>query len=176
MTHERRLNPMTLEDVTNTAQQEALRYGGHAPILIVEGTRGSVVAQVELPDTHEERMVMMRSAGYVVAQGEGVGALHQVFFICEAWISLAERDQPPVTPPSQDPNRIEALIISGLNVEEPGSRLVAFEMIRDGEGTLAELKPLDEAQKEGLTVDSPLLDAFARGFLQGIRLKQGRLN
>jgi hypothetical protein len=167
---ERRPHRFTLEYVTQLAREVALEHGGHIPTLIVEGSRQPLIGQIpELPPTHEGRVDMMRTMGATLALSGQVGALRQVFFICEGWMSTAHEGEPPVVPPSQDPNRKEVLLISSLKVEGSQSGLVMFEMVRDTEGKLVELPQLPTPQDEGGSVDSPLLDAFAEGFRAGRR-------
>ena len=80
------------EDVTQKAKEIALQDGSHVPILIVEGTRGMAISQMrDVPDTHGERLDLMRSLGQAAARSGKLGRLNQVFFISEAWMSMANK-------------------------------------------------------------------------------------
>ena len=119
-------------------------------------------------------MLLMSSAGYALGQSGKVDELKQMFFICEAWMSTTEEGRLPDVRPSQDLNRKEILLISHLAVQEHRTRLVVFEMVRDAEGHLVDLREsqqLDET--EDGRIEHPLLDAFADGFHFGMR---GRAN
>jgi hypothetical protein len=143
------------------------------PTLIVEGSGGSVVGQVtDLPDTHEGRVRWMFSAGFALAQSGQVGLLRQVFFISEGWMSTAGADGTIEMPPSQDPNRQEVLFVSSLKVKERRTDLALFEMVRDGEGRLTELKRMQQpGEEEGGHMESPLPAAFVDGFRMGTRVR-----
>ena len=172
MTPERR-EPyqFTLEGVIRLAKEVALEHGGHVPTLIVEGSDSSVIGQMaDFPDTHEARRRWMFSAGFALAQSGQVGALKQIFFVSEGWMSLAAEDGTVEVPPSQDPDRKEVLFISTLKANERRTDLVLFEMVRDDEGRLTELKRLQQpGEEEKGYVDSPLLAEFVSGFRSGIR-------
>jgi hypothetical protein len=117
----------------------------------------------------------MLSAGFAFAQSREVGELKQVFFISEAWMSIAELDKPPAVRPSQDPERIEVIMVSNLAVQEAPtrveSRMAILEMIRDAEGRLTDLNALGLAEEsaEG-HVENSLLDAFVVGYLAGRKM------
>lgn len=112
----------------------------------------------------------MRSAGFMMGQAGDVGRLKQVFFISEGWLSMMQKDKPPINPPSKDPNRKEVLLITQLALLEERSAAVCIEMIRNAQGRLVALKEMagpDEAKAGHF--DSPLLIAFVEGFLRGNR-------
>jgi hypothetical protein len=161
--------PFAFEEATRIAREVALKYGGHVPVLIAEGSRRSFGGQIaNFPDTHEDRVRWMLSAGYALAQSGEVGELQQVTFISEGWMSAGEA-RSPESRPSQDPDRKEVLLVSSLVIKGHRNRLVVFEMGRDADGKLTELKDLQlpGEYEEGRT-RTPLLDAFADGFYMGI--------
>ncbi len=83
-------------------------------------------------------------------------------------MSTVDKNGIPRLPPSQDPERIEVLLIDSFDLTHGENALVIFAMNRDGEGSLLALTPL-EIEKLGRpgVVDSPLLDAFIQGFSMG---------
>jgi hypothetical protein len=70
--------------------------------------------------------------------------------------------------PSNDPARKEVLVIDCLNIQSQKNDLVVFEMIRNAEGALADLRDFGTSDDKGaLTAHSPLLTAFVKGFSAG---------
>ena len=119
------------------------------PILIVEGSRNLIASQIpEMPETHGERMELMRFIGQAAAKSSRVGKLEQVFFISEGWMSMAKEDKPPEMRPSEDPNRKEVLIISGLQIKERKKILKLFEMVRDHSKQVVDLPEISPPKSE----------------------------
>lgn len=158
---------LTLDDIVSLAQETTLANGGHVPALIVEGSRQTVAVALDtVGPTFTDRQEQMLFAGLALARSGEVGVLQQVFFISEGWMSIAAEDKPIETLPSQDPQRKEILMISGLALPTRTAEIVIFEMKRDDAGKLTALEQVQTAfpQKEG-RVEAPLLEAFAIGFL-----------
>lgn len=87
----------------------------------------------------------------------------------EGWMIVGEEGRPTASRPSQDPKRKEVLVISNLLTRKQRSRLVIFEMIRDVEGQLTELRDIQLPDENGEGhAETPLLDAFADGFRMGM--------
>ena len=172
---ENRPSTFTLEEVVRIAKEVALEHGGHVPTLIAEGNKRAFGGQIaNLPETHEDRVRWMLSAGYALAQSGEVGDLRQVFFISEGWMVVGDEGAPLASRPSLDPKRKEVLVISNLSTREQESQLVIFEMVRDVEGQLAELRDiqLPDENEEG-HAETPLLDAFVDGFRMGVSDRGG---
>lgn len=72
----------------------------------------------------------------------------------------------PTTRPSQDPNRKEVLTISGLTVNTRRVRMVVYEVLRDQQDRLRELKPL--FQDAPTDAQNPLLEVLFFGFAMGL--------
>jgi hypothetical protein len=153
------------EFLIQQAKEVTLRDGSHVPMLIVEGSRGLAIGQMEeMPDTHAERSDLMRSLGRAAAVSGKVGRLKQVFFISEGWMSMAENGKPPNLRPSQDPNRKEVLIVSGLELRAQQRYLRIFEMIRSPANDVVDLAELVPPHAKDGRIEVPLLEAFAQGF------------
>lgn len=160
---------LSLEAVAEMACETTLRDGGHVPTVIAEGTRMTLLGNFpELPPTHQERVAMMELAGEMLGDREAVGFLRRVYFISEAWMSRLARPVAGGVPPSQDPERVEVLCVAGLEVLERRSALKLYEMVRDEYGGLSELLPVGREGDGEEQVDSPLLMAFAAGYLGGV--------
>ena len=139
-------------------------------MLIIEGSKGGVAALVEeMADTHEGRMQQMFSVGVEVGKDGQIGELDQVFFISEGWMSAASGEKPPKIPPSQDPERKEVLIVTQSKIAEDETRMKVFEMIRDRQGILTDLKDFEP----GAIKETTAKDAFQVGFRMG---KSSKLN
>lgn len=79
-------------------------------------------------------------------------------------MSLAEKGEELKQRPSQDPKRKEVLLVSQLEVETKQTHMNILEMKRDKKGELRSLETLPQLT-EKTDVQSPLLNAFALGFL-----------
>ena len=160
---------LTIEQVANLAYKMTLKNGKHLPTVFVQG--GGDQTQVgklyHFPDTHEARLERMLKVGMAYGHDPHLsGILSQVFFVCEAWMSSAKKDQPPHFPPSQDPHRQEVLAVSELDLTTQQSAMIIYEMIRGDDETLLNLQLLINLAKgtQVNTVHSPLLEAFVLGF------------
>jgi hypothetical protein len=96
-----------------------------------------------------------------------LGVLQQVFLVSEAWLSRAP-DKASAVLPSQDPERQEVLLICGLDPQQSQMQIVVFRMLRDPQGKLTELQPMERAQAETMQAESPLLWAFVYGYAAGL--------
>lgn len=165
MSPERKQYQISFEEIISNAKETTLKDGHHVPILIVEGSKNLIVSQLqEMPETHNERLALMKFIGVMAAKSEKVGNLEQVFLVSEGWMSIASENKPPEMRPSKNPNRKEVLIVSGLHVSKQEKQLKIFEMIRNPNKQVVDLPELHpSAEKEG-KIEIPLLEAFAEGF------------
>jgi hypothetical protein len=162
---------LTLKEVTRTAKEAALQKGGHAPTIIAQGSAGSLVGTLEqFPQTHKAKVGQMFSAGFLLGQTGKVGRLEQVFFISEGWLSQPEPGQLPERPPSQDPNRLEVLLVTHREVAPQRNTMACLEMVRNPEGQLTALRDIRQPEwnERSGRLESPLLDAFVEGFQAGM--------
>ncbi|MCH7663698.1 MAG: hypothetical protein IH859_07500, partial [Chloroflexi bacterium] len=82
MSPERKADRFDLDEITNIAKENILKYGGHIPTVIVKGSNGISIAQFEsLAETHEEKARMMFAVGADIARSNRIGELWQVFFV-----------------------------------------------------------------------------------------------
>ena len=160
--------PIEFDQVIRLAKETLLRDGYHAPTLIVDGSRWRAVIEFsELAPNHEGRASQMFSVGTLLARGGKMGRLRHVFFISEGWMSVPHEGKLPDVLPSQDPNRKEMLVITGYEERTRQTTMALFEMIRDPEGALRELRDFVPAAGGETRAESPLLAAFAAGFDMG---------
>ena len=153
--------PLTFATVIAIATEATRRTWGHQPTVIVDDGRVRLFSIVEWGETHEERVENMALTGYEMGKSAELGALKQVFFISEGWMSRHQRGTPPV-PPTEDPDCIEVLLVSRLDVAQKRNELAVYEIVRQGEAVV------DLSHQGDLSsYDSPLLKAFAVGFQMG---------
>lgn len=156
---------LTLDQVVNEAIDTTLRDGGHIPMLIVEGDKQSALIPLELADTFEGRQMQMLMLGTLLSRGRTLGTLAQVFFISEGWMKSVEPGETDTIRPALDPNRKEVLTVFHQDISDDAVHMRNFEMIRENDGQLVELKPHTELYGEEHQAESPLLQAFVTGFL-----------
>jgi hypothetical protein len=159
---------LPLEEVVRMAKEVTLQDGHHLPTVIADGSAHTAAVQLPgLADTHQERARQMFTTGVFLAHSQQVGALKQVFFVSEAWMSLPGEKESPAVLPSQDPKRREILAISRLKIPTHENTLVIFEMLRDETGQLTDLREFEPSARDDTHVESPLLRAFVAGFSAG---------
>lgn len=149
-----------------------MRDGHHAPTLIIDGSARPVIVQIDgLAPTFEGRVQQMFVAGQALARDGGAGRLRSVYFVTEAWLSHAQDGKLPDVPPSQDPQRKEVLIVDRVEVRPRRTRVAIYEMLRDEQGNLREIRELNLPDDPSTSSDSPLLEAFLTGFWANSRTR-----
>lgn len=157
--------PITFEQVSHFAQEVLLRNGHHSPTLIIDGTIRPVVMQIDgLAPTVEGRVQQMFVAGQALGRDGGAGRLRNVYFVCEAWLSQSQGGKLPALPPSQDPQRKEVLIVDGVEAKSHRARVAIYEMVRDEQGNLREIRKINLPDDSSASAESPLLEAFLTGY------------
>jgi hypothetical protein len=161
-----------LDFIAQVAKDTALQYGGHMASVFIKSMEGLAVTQLnELPSNHEGRRQAMFQAGFMLGADGKMGLPLQVFFVTEGWLSLKNRGESLDVLPSQDPKRLEVLLIAGLEVLTKTHSLIILEMIREEE----QLVDLQEHSRQiGGEVYSPLIEAFVAGYLMGMSNKNIR--
>jgi hypothetical protein len=148
-------------ELVRQAKDYVLKHGSHPTVLVASGEQGrQYIYLPDFPNRSEEKILYLFGAGKQTAQFGSVGALSRVFLVMEAWQGKNSNIRP-----SQDPNRIEVLVISCLDLATKEQSVVCLEYIRDAKGILREIK--DMVLPDGQTVakaESPLLPAFVAGY------------
>lgn len=157
---------LTLEEVARVAQEVILRDGYHLPTVIADGTQNTLITQVEgFAPTHEARAQQLFLLGAILAEQADFGVLQQVFLVTEAWMREMPQHSPTDFTQLNDLPRKEVLTISRLALYPPQTEVVVFEMKRDAAGTLTTLGNINHQAVSERSAESPLLEAFAIGFL-----------
>lgn len=147
-----------VEQIIQLAKKLILEMGYHEPILFVKGSKVNVVLNFkEFGDTADKRARNMLNAGANLAYKDNVGELKALVFVDEAWMGTNINIQP-----SKDPKRIEVLLINTLDMATQEERLIVFEMVRDRQGKLIDLKQSSLPEKG--SVKGVLLPAFQKGY------------
>ncbi len=158
---------MTIQQVGQIAKEITLEQGYHSPMLLVEGSvNGLSVGLQDFPAESNAKQEHLFKAGFAVGKAGTVGELRQVFFISEAWMSAAVGGKIPDLPPSKDPRRVEVLIITSLTVAPKETDILLFELVRDPQGHLLDVKETAHPTEKG-SYESPLMDAFLQGYQLG---------
>jgi hypothetical protein len=156
--------PLTLEQVAQLSVEILVQAGYHVPTLVVDGNHHPLIVQLSaLAPTPAERAKQLYVAGAVLAREGGAGRLRRVFFVSEAWVSVTDADKFTGASPVEDPARKEALAISSYEAATRHADLVLYEMVRDDEGALREVREF-EVEGVGGDTESPLLEAFVVGY------------
>ena len=173
MSAERKRGIPDLEYISRIAQETTLVNGFHIPTLIVVGGRRLEIIQIPFDNVQAEaRHSLMKVIGMDMATQKRLGELKRLFLVTEGWLGRPEEPDKEYVPPSQDPNRVEALIIAMLDVNSGQAEMDIFEMRRRSDGDLAELISIELGGDEGKT-RAYLLEKFAEGY-QSTRAYQKR--
>jgi len=147
-----------VKEIADFAKKTFLRDGYHAPIVITKGTKGNRVVLLEqFGDTADERVKDIFYAGAMLADKGNIGELELIVLVNEAWMGRTLD-----VLPSQDPKRIEVLLINSLDARTQEERLLSFDVIRDPKGHVSDLKRSD--LPETGHPKGKLLPAFQKGY------------
>ena len=152
---------MEMEKVVEQAKSWVLRYGCHPTVLLVHGAKGNRYIYLPgFPNEYAEKIGCMFGAGKRTAELGNIGKIYKLFLVIEAW----QRTNITIRP-SQDPKRIEVLVIGCLDVLTKEQKETTLEYVRDEKGNLIEIK--DIVLPNGKTVaraEGPLFPAFVAGY------------
>ncbi|MCL5428308.1 MAG: hypothetical protein M1347_00705 [Chloroflexi bacterium] len=166
---------LDIEVVVKIAKENLLKFGNHVPTVIAVGTDGKGIGQLEGDlGNHEERIRAMRVLGKVFRREGTIGRLQKIFFVSEGWMSVVGKSGGNLLRPSLDPNRIEVLVVSELDLQNQKANMLLFEMLRDEKQNLVEIRQyVDDVAKDGET-KSYLLEAFIRGYYSSVAETNGK--
>jgi len=147
-----------VKEIIDTAKRLMLRDGYHAPIVFAKGTKRRAVVALEcFGNTADERAKDMLCAGAMVADKYNVGELELIVFVNEAWIGTNVNVMP-----SLDPKRVEVLVIHTLDARTQEEDLIAFEVVRNNQHTVVDLKQYVSLGKG--SAKGELMRAFQKGY------------
>jgi hypothetical protein len=127
-------------------------------MVFIKGTHGKVVLELKhFGATAQEREIDMLNAGTLIACKSNVGELELIVLVNEAWMGTNMDILP-----SQDPKRIEVLLVNSIDARTQEERLLIFEIKRDTHGNVVALTekvlPAEGSPK------GKLLPAFQKGY------------
>jgi len=147
-----------VKEIADAAKKIFLQDGYHAPMVFVKGTNGKVFFELmSFGATAGERERSMLNAGTLIACKRNVGDLELIILVNEAWMGTNLGVMP-----SQDPKRIEALLVNSLDARTQEERLLIFEIKRDPKGNKLDLKEM--VLPEVVETKGKLLPAFQKGY------------
>jgi len=147
-----------VKQIVDYARTFFLKTGYHPPIVFIKGTRGKVALEFQtFGATAGERELDMMNAGTMIACERNVGELELIVFVNEAWMGKNMN-----VLPSQDPKRIEVLLVNSLDARTQEEYLLTYEVKRDPKGTVTDLAEMD-LPKTGFP-KGRLLPAFLKGY------------
>jgi hypothetical protein len=158
---------MRIKEITTWAKEFMLKDGKHAPTLFVETDAPKMVIAGlgDMPGTPEARRLYFLEAGRHLAADHPGERMREVALIVMSWASKRFPGQPaPKVRPSQDPNRMELLMISHLALNADSSIKLdgqMVEIIRDNTGKVRDLYHLPATVEGG---KDPILTLFMLGF------------
>lgn len=172
MSPERKKPNISFEEVISQAKETILRAGNHQPALIAVGDKKLVYGEIpDIPPTYGARVHLLRFLGQASAKSGVIGKLNKAYMVTEGWMSAVSEDKPSNIRPSQDPEKKEVLIISGIEIQENKKRIMVFEIIRDKNKKIDRLEEFLSDSDKAKTAETPLLDAFVDGFQNAFRAR-----
>jgi hypothetical protein len=166
---------MDFDELTWITKAMTMKDGKLTPAIIVVGSKSPIVSQIpQMPETHGQRMELMRLMGRTIARSGRIGHLEQIFFVSDGWMSRATHLNPTEMRPSRDPDRKEVLIVSGLDIKGKKKHLKLFELVRNPSEQVIDLREvLPRPSMEGEIELAPL-EALVQGFeLRGFKAQSG---
>ena len=161
--------------IAEMAKENLLRHGSHSPTVIAVGDGGKGIGQLEgALDSHEERLQAMWALGAIFRRKKDLGQLRQIYFVSEGWLSDVRKSGAKLMQPSLDPNRIEVLVVSELDLRNSKTNMLPFEIVRDVNRKLVEIKPYDAGDAKGGETKSTLLEAFVLGYYVSVAGTNGK--
>ncbi len=147
-----------VDEIVQLAKKRILEMGYQEPILFIKGTKKKVAMGFQkFGDTSIQKERTMLNAGANLAHKNSVGELEALVFVDEAWM-----DMNVDVLPSEDPKRVEVLLINTFDAATQEERVMMFEMVRNKEGKITDLK--QKSLPEGGSVKGVLLPAFRKGY------------
>lgn len=156
-----------MEEIGGLARRLTLETGYHMPTLFIRSTKQKIAMDIsDFPPDYEQKIKKMFDAGAKLAEatekeGRKIRELQNLIFVSEAWFSKVEKGKEYIQP-SRDPNRLEVLIVSGLDARSGKQLVMTYEFVRNERGKLLDLKKLETERAEA---ESELLPSFIRGLI-----------
>lgn len=162
---------MELQRLKEIGIEMMMQFGEAPNTIFVQTSKKLMILPVPLTDPDLKHQHMM-IAGMVAAKvlGNATSAVTGVGFVTEAWMSRyqmsAVKDVESLPAPSQDPNRIECLLMATVSISTRETKVCMVEIKRHGKT----LELVDAPENEdGDKFQADILDAFVDGLLEGMK-------
>lgn len=154
--------------IIEDAQKRVIQEGIYPPKAFIEGGKGSMETELpEFPESHEDKLAYMAALGQLMAENGRLGELLQVFVVSSGALWETGDAIHLEFSPTTDVKARPVLIVSGVQLEEKRKSLVIFEVLRGQEHQAMGFLDLLIETDIGITLETPLEDAFIAGF-QGV--------
>ena len=127
----------------NFAKKTLIKKGQFTTMVVGESANGELLAFFGDYSNDEEKKIFIR----LIQISFLAASVGRYIFMSEAWMSETLRSKKNLTNkkfprPSKDANKVECLIVAEINRE--GKKAILFEMNRDKNGNLIDLKEIKE--------------------------------
>jgi len=158
----------SVEFVAEMCTGTLLANGFCPPSLFIVGDKKmAAVTLASFGETSQDREAQLYMLGQSISElnkdDTEIGLLESVVFVSEAYLlQTTDKEKAKTVIPSQDPNHIEVLIITGQAPRSNEHHTVVYEMLRDDNGDLRDVVKYDVPAKE--VPEHSILNAFAMGY------------
>jgi hypothetical protein len=156
---------MDIQAIKDAAVTAMLQFGEYPNTVLLHGPRGYMSVQIPLLNPNAKHEIMQMAGKALAKQlGSEVRRLSNIALITEAWMSRRPANsKEPLPIPSQDPNRVEVLVIAAMSL--PSRELISniLEIKRHGQFMELVEDPAWNVSK------SDMLDAFVNGLFEGMK-------
>jgi hypothetical protein len=149
---------ISLNELVDLAKKNLMKEGVHPPTLIIIGTEGTSMHQVQ-SWSESDRIAYMTDLGAALYR-EPLGIMRKVFHVMEGWASKSAFELG--VPVAQSQDRIEVFMVYEYDHKSKSQQIKMFEMIRDEAGTLIDLREI-----ENLLQATAIISSLNRAFLRG---------
>lgn len=156
-----------LDELGALAQMLLLRDGEIVPVLYMQSSTGvGMIGLINFGPSHEDRMRQLFDVGKEL-YSKNAGRLELVALLIEGWMVVTNdpKGLNGVTP-SEHPDRIEIITVSGYDPNSGVSYNNIYQIIRNADGSVRDTAPYPIGEKGEFS--NPLLESFTAGFYSSI--------
>lgn len=152
---------LSMARITGWAKEVMLETGEMLPMLWVEGE--NTVAMIhfsgDLGEDSQARSNTLFDVGRTLAKEKDLGKLLRVYFVHEGWALDVPEGKEMDHAPSEDPNRIEVLLVAEYDATVFKTTINISEIVRDEDEELLGLRDMKSGEAE-----SNMIEAFVTGY------------
>lgn len=162
---------INIEQIASLAVDMILDTGQLHPFLYINRKQpaedsGTIMIMPQIAmDQQELKDMMLQMVGAYISQELKIDDAAEIYFAAEAW---ASKDPKGGLMPSEDPDRIEVILISCINVETKKVQAIVYEIVRNGDNI--DLGPFGEHTDAAFDmVESRMMELILSGYEHGIQ-------